>query len=86
MKYFVYILKSKKDSSFYIGYTSNLERRLSEHNEGRSRYTAKKAPWELHYFEEFLSKSEAIKRERFLKKQKNSTFYSKLENKDKLVW
>lgn len=86
MRYFVYILISKKDSSFYIGYTSNLERRLSEHNEGRSRYTAKKVPWELYYFEEFLSKREAIIRERFLKKQKNSTFYSKLKNKDSTVW
>ncbi|HDZ42273.1 MAG TPA: GIY-YIG nuclease family protein, partial [Bacteroidetes bacterium] len=37
MKYFVYILRSTIDSSFYIGYTKDLERRLKEHNETRLR-------------------------------------------------
>jgi len=78
MKYFVYILKSIKDSSFYIGYTKNLDRRLSEHNEGRSRYTARKAPWKLYYFEEHENKRDAIKRELFLKRQRNITFFEGL--------
>ena len=76
--FFVYILQSEFDDSFYIGYTSNLERRLEEHNSGKSRYTSKKKPWQLKYYEEFESKSDAIKREIFLKKQKNRTFYEKL--------
>ena len=78
MKYFVYILRSIIDSSFYIGYTKNLDRRLTEHNEGRSRYTARKAPWILYYFEEYDNKRDAIKREMFLKKQKNIEFYKRL--------
>lgn len=76
--FFVYILQSGLDASYYIGYTSNLERRLEEHNSGKTRYTSKKLPWELKYYEAFESKSEAIKRELFLKKQKNRKFYERL--------
>jgi len=85
MDYFVYILRSLKDGSFYIGYTSNLDRRLEEHNLGESRYTKKKKPWEIFYFEIFRSKREALKRERFLKKQKNTSFYMKLKDRSSLV-
>jgi putative endonuclease len=73
------------DNSFYTGYTNNLERRLEEHNEGKSRYTSKKIPWKIVYFEEFGEKSDAIKREFFLKKQKSREFYLRLidnSNKD----
>ena len=78
MNYFVYIIQSLADSSFYIGYTSNIELRLKKHNNGLSRYTSKKLPWKLVYSESFNNKSEAIKRERFLKKQKNTDFYNRL--------
>jgi putative endonuclease len=73
------------DNSFYTGYTNNLERRLEEHNDGKSRYTSKKIPWKIVYFEEFGEKSDAIKREFFLKKQKSREFYLRLidnSNKD----
>jgi putative endonuclease len=63
------------DNSFYTGYTNNLERRLEEHNDGKSRYTSKKIPWKIVYSEEFGEKSDAIKREFFLKKQKSREFY-----------
>jgi putative endonuclease len=78
LKYFVYIIQSQKDLSFYIGYTNNLQNRLREHNEGTTRYTSKKRPWKLVYNEEYQDKTEAIKREKFLKKQKNKEFYTKL--------
>ncbi|GAB4248257.1 MAG: GIY-YIG nuclease family protein [Ekhidna sp.] len=78
MKYWVYILKSEKDSSFYIGYTNNLSRRLNQHNAGKSRYTSKKLPWKIVYSEIFDSKTEAIRRELFLKKQRNKDFYESL--------
>ena len=82
MSYFVYILQSEVDSSFYIGYTSNLQQRLAEHNSGKTRYTSRKRPWNIVYFEEFVSKSDALKREKFLKAQRNRQFYRKLiENK-----
>ena len=78
MPYFVYILQSDLDQSFYIGYTSDLEKRLEYHNSGKSRYTSRKMPWKLVYQEEYKSKSEAIKRENFLKRQRNSEFYKSL--------
>jgi putative endonuclease len=78
MKYFTYIIKSQLDQSFYIGSTSNLETRLRAHNSGKSPYTSKKKPWEIVYFEEFGNKSDALKREKFLKKQRNKEFYQKI--------
>ena len=58
--YYTYILQSELDSSFYIGYTTDLERRLSAHNSGLSRYTKRKIPWKLVYFESFEQKTEAL--------------------------
>ena len=78
MTYFVYILQSDFDKSYYIGYTSDLQRRIAEHNSGQTRYTSKKKPWQLVYLEEFSDKSQAMKREKFLKKQKNQDFYQRL--------
>ncbi len=78
MKFYTYIIQSIKDQSYYIGQTDDLDKRLSQHNEGISKYTSRKKPWKLVYYEEFESRKEAIKRERFLKKQKNREFYKNL--------
>ena len=78
MSYFVYIIKSLKDNSFYIGSTNDLDRRLSEHNQGLSKYTSAKTPWDLVYSESFGDVTAARKREYFLKKQRNRAFYQKL--------
>lgn len=64
--YFVYLLQSEMDDSFYVGYSTDVTRRLQEHNEGESRYTSKKRPWKLVYVESFNTKREALIRERFL--------------------
>ena len=80
MAYLTYILQSLIDNSFYIGVTENLEIRLSEHNDGISKYTAKKKPWKIVYYKKFNTLSEARKRETFLKKQRNRQFYTKLIN------
>ena len=76
--FYVYILQSKKDNSFYIGHTEDLEKRLLYHNEGLSKYTSKKMPWHIVYYEEYRTRTEAIQRERFLKKQRNRYFYESL--------
>jgi len=82
MSYFIYILESEVDGSFYIGYSSNHEKRLIDHNNGRSRFTSRKIPWKLVYTEVHPTKGEALKRERFLKRQRNRSFYKRLiENK-----
>ncbi|WP_367575995.1 GIY-YIG nuclease family protein [Maribellus mangrovi] len=61
-----------------MGFTSNLAQRLSYHNAGKSRYTSRKIPWKCVYIEEFKTRAEAMKREKFLKKQKNRQFYQRL--------
>jgi putative endonuclease len=80
MRYSVYILKSEKDESFYIGYSEDILKRLEKHNSSKTGYTSTKKPWKLVYTEGFDNKTDAIKREKFLKRQKNSTFYENLIN------
>ncbi|NOU60325.1 GIY-YIG nuclease family protein [Marinifilum caeruleilacunae] len=81
--HYVYILQSQLDQSYYIGYTSNLENRINYHNNGRSRYTRKKMPWKIVYTEKFDSKTEALRKEKFIKKQKSRTFIEELINPSK---
>ena len=78
MAYWVYILQSLKDHSFYIGYSSDVDRRLVQHNTSNSGYTARKQPWVLVHSEMFISETEAIRRERFIKKQKDKAFIIRL--------
>ena len=77
-KFFVYILQSMKDFSFYIGQTNDLDCRMCKHNEGMSKYTSSKKPWRLVYFEMYHSRSEAILREKQLKGWKNPDRYRTL--------
>ncbi len=79
--FIVYILESLTNKSTYIGYTSDLQKRLDYHNRGLNRSTRKKGPWRLVYSECYNSKTEATKRERFLKKQKNRHFYQKISGR-----
>ena len=67
MSYYVYILESESDHTYYKGSTSDIERRLKEHNSGLSRYTSTRMPWKLVYLEEFPTKREALIMERKLK-------------------
>ena len=76
----VYILQSVKDDSYYIGCTDDLDRSISEHNPGLSKYTSKKMPWNIKYVESVENLIEARKREAFLKRQKNRKFYEKIIN------
>ena len=66
--YFVYLLKSKIDSSLYIGYTEDLKKRLFQHNDKQNTSTKNKVPYELVYCEVYKAKSDAKYRESNLKK------------------
>lgn len=65
--YWVYILKSKTNNSLYIGSTSDLKRRIKEHNDGKSQSTKRYMPWEIIYLEGYFSKEDALRREHNLK-------------------
>ena len=66
--YYVYILQSDKRKNWlYKGSTSDLKRRLIEHNSGKNFSTAPYIPFTLIYYEAYLLKSDAEARERYLK-------------------
>lgn len=67
MSSFVYILKCG-DDSFYTGYTNDLDKRLKAHNKGiASKYTAARLPLVMVFSEECKDKSDALKKEYFIK-------------------
>lgn len=69
--YYVYVLKSEKDGTTYIGSTEYLERRIEEHNKGKTKSIKHKLPVTLVYYEAYLTKTLALKREN---KLKNNSF------------
>ncbi|MCW8822668.1 MAG: GIY-YIG nuclease family protein [Ignavibacteriaceae bacterium] len=81
MKYFVYVVES--DEGFrYKGMTDNLERRLVEHNDKLlSFWTKRGTNWKSIYKEEFESKTDALKRERWLKSGVGREYLKKVLNK-----
>ena len=60
--YYVYILYSRTKDRYYVGYTHNIEIRLSKHNAGATPSTRGGRPWELVYSEEYIDKSLTIGR------------------------
>jgi putative endonuclease len=64
---YVYVLKSKKDQNFYVGYTKNLRARIEEHNSGQVKSTKSRRPLKLVYYESCLNQRDAVKREKYLK-------------------
>ncbi|MEK7503367.1 MAG: GIY-YIG nuclease family protein [Patescibacteria group bacterium] len=70
--YHVYVIQSKKDQKLYIGFTNDLRRRLSEHNQGLNKSTKYRAPFKLIYYETYASIKDAMIREKKLKGFKNS--------------
>ena len=81
MHYYVYMLISKSDKPVsYIGYTNNLKKRIKLHNLGKGAKFTRGRKWKLIYKEKFRSKSKAISREYYIKK--NRTLRNKLKNEN----
>jgi putative endonuclease len=75
--YYVYLLKSIKNGTIYIGYTNNLKKRFILHNNGEVFSTNKNKPWVLIYYEAYLNKSDATNREKMLKQDGRSRTWLK---------
>lgn len=65
--FYNYVLKSNKFDEIYIGFTSDLKRRLKEHNQGLNLSTKRYKPWKLIYYEACLDKDDSMRRESYLK-------------------
>jgi len=65
--YYTYVLRSRRDGKLYIGFCSNLKKRVKEHNVGKVTTTNLRRPFELVYFEACLDKDKAVKREKYFK-------------------
>ncbi|KKR94143.1 MAG: hypothetical protein UU41_C0012G0025 [Candidatus Roizmanbacteria bacterium GW2011_GWA1_41_13] len=65
--YYLYILQSLKDDNFYTRTTSDLRRRVKEHNAGKNFSTAPRRPFKLIYYEAYLLKEDVETREKYLK-------------------
>ncbi len=71
--YFVYILFSLKDKKLYIGFTNNLKSRYSKHKNGKVKSTCNRRPLKLIFYEAYLNKYDALRRERYFKTNKGKT-------------
>ena len=67
MAFIVYALQSSLDNRIYVGFTSDLNNRIKEHNSGKTRSTKNYRPWKLIYQEIAETREDARKREKFLK-------------------
>ena len=76
-KVYVYLLRSLADQKFYIGSTTNMKRRLYEHNKGKSLYTKNLGQWELVGYEVYEEAKDAREREMKLKNSSRMRFFFK---------
>lgn len=71
--HFVYVLLSQKDNHFYIGFTKNIKNRYNAHCRGEIFSTKSRRPLDLIFYEMFLNKKDAIRRESYFKTTKGKT-------------
>jgi len=65
--FYTYVLMSKRDKEFYVGFTKDLKKRLDEHQRGLVASTAQKRPLRLIYYEACLNENDGIAREKYFK-------------------
>ena len=80
MSYYVYMLKLiSKKSITYVGYTKDIKKRISLHNSGKGAKFTRGRKWKLIYKEKFSTKTKAISREYYIKK--NRLLRNQIKNK-----
>ena len=65
--YFVYVLRSQSDKKFYTGFTTDILKRVEEHNSQKVISTSRRVPFDLVYYEYCINQNDAIHREKYLK-------------------
>ncbi len=81
MSFYTYVLLSKEDNKFYIGYTKNLNLRFKQHLAGQVESTKNRRPLKIIYYEVCLNQQDAIKREKYLKTYLGKLFiYKRLKS------
>ncbi len=78
MAFYVYILQSETTGRYYVGPTEHLEDRLAYHNADYSLALRNRGPWKLVYSETYATRSEAVRREQYIKRQKDREFIERL--------
>ncbi|HKK43917.1 MAG TPA: GIY-YIG nuclease family protein [Balneolaceae bacterium] len=82
-----YILYSESTDQYYTGYTSlGVEQRLRRHNNGAVPSTRPGVPWKIKYCRQLETKTEAVKWENFIKRQKSRVFIEKLIDGKENEW
>ncbi|MBP6687236.1 MAG: GIY-YIG nuclease family protein [Lacibacter sp.] len=75
---YCYILYSAKLNKYYVGSTSDMERRFNDHNRGKEKFTSTGMPWKLVYSEPFDELAMARRRELEIKKKKSRKYIEQL--------
>ena len=84
MPSFVYVLGSNSKGGFrtYVGWTTDLDRRLGEHNAGTGARSTRGRKWEILYAERHDSREQAMSREWYLKRDRGFRKYLAGQNRD----
>jgi len=73
MFYYTYVLFSLKDKKFYSGFSTDLDHRMHKHNKGDTPSTKYRRPLLLIFYEAYLNKRDALRREKYFKTAKGKT-------------
>jgi len=71
--HYVYVLRSLNHEWIYVGSTNSVKRRFQEHKRGEVQSTKPYRPFQLLFYEAFISKNDAIRRENYLKTSKGKS-------------
>ena len=76
--FYVYVIESVKSNDLYVGFTNDLKRRLTEHNQGLNVSTKFGKPWRLIHYEAYLNEQDAMRREKYLKTNQGSRLLKRM--------
>ena len=84
--FYVYVLVEEKSDKDYIGFSKDLKKRIVEHQQGVGAKFTKTGQWHLVYYEAFLSRKDAMNREKKLKQNGNARHQLLRRIKDSINW